>query len=119
MVHLLFEHLVLFCLLKVWRGKSCFSAEAKKWVLLIDDLGPCPLEDVDLVNIELASTSLDLEVRRKCLGESTADQEVRESRHFKSGLWRSQTSIEDREEFGPDVLEFSLQQVDEVWSFRE
>ena len=118
-VHDLFEELVIFCLLNIRRHKICFNAEAQKWVFLIDDLGPYNLEHVDLVNTELARHLLDLEVRRQGLAESTADQEVREGSHFESGLLMGQTSIEDREELGPDVLELFLQQVHEVGALPE
>ena len=64
-LHLLHEELVLWRLLKLWIYKICFRAEAQIWVLALDDLGPCPLDDDDLVRIELASGSLDLEARWK------------------------------------------------------
>ena len=118
-LHLLFEHLVLFCLLNIRRHKVCFNAEAQKWVFLIDDLGPYNLEHVDLVNTELARHLLDLEVRRQGLAESTADQEVSEGSHFESVLLMGQTSIEDREELGPDALELLLQLVDGAGALRE
>ena len=64
-LHLLHEELVLWRLLKLWIYKICFRAEAQIWVLALDDLGPCPLDDDDLVSTELASGSLDLEARWK------------------------------------------------------